>query len=129
MGGQGSLLLFIGILSMSLLKITELLNDVERLKQALNGLSQLTHNIPAKKQNPQTEVLQNQVETLQQQLAVSRDLGHEDPLQHVRSARLGYGGKIISLGGISRGVRSISPLCDISLLLNKSEANTFDRFL
>lgn len=89
MGGQGSLLLFIGILSMSLLKITELLNDVERLKQALNGLSQLTHNIPTKKQNPQTEVLQNQVETLQQQLAVSRDLGYEDPLQHVRSARLG----------------------------------------
>ncbi|KAL7980219.1 hypothetical protein Chor_001487 [Crotalus horridus] len=50
-------------------KITELLNDVERLKQALNGLSQLTHNIPTKKQNPQMEVLQNQVETLQQQLA------------------------------------------------------------
>ncbi|KAM3827834.1 uveal autoantigen with coiled-coil domains and ankyrin repeats isoform 3-T3 [Vipera latastei] len=50
-------------------KITELLNDVERLKQALNGLSQLTHNIPAKKQNPQMDVLQNQVESLQQQLA------------------------------------------------------------
>ncbi|XP_034291513.1 uveal autoantigen with coiled-coil domains and ankyrin repeats isoform X3 [Pantherophis guttatus] len=50
-------------------KITELLNDVERLKQALNGLSQLTHNIPAKRQNPQMEVLQNQVKTLQQQLA------------------------------------------------------------
>ncbi|XP_058012127.1 uveal autoantigen with coiled-coil domains and ankyrin repeats isoform X2 [Ahaetulla prasina] len=50
-------------------KITELLNDVERLKQALNGLSQLTHNIPAKRQNPQMEVLRNQVKTLQQQLA------------------------------------------------------------
>lgn len=90
------ILLVIGILSMSVLKITELLNDVERLKQALNGLSQLTHNIPAKKQNPQMDVLQNQVESLQQQLAVSRDLGHEDPLQRVRSARLRYGGEIIS---------------------------------
>ncbi|XP_042329106.1 uveal autoantigen with coiled-coil domains and ankyrin repeats isoform X2 [Sceloporus undulatus] len=52
-------------------KITELLNDVERLKQALNGLSQLTCNsgIPAKRQNQQIEVLQGQVKTLQQQLA------------------------------------------------------------
>ncbi|XP_026565228.1 uveal autoantigen with coiled-coil domains and ankyrin repeats isoform X1 [Pseudonaja textilis] len=50
-------------------KITELLNDVERLKQALHGLSQLTHNIPAQRQIPQMEVLQNQVKTLQQQLA------------------------------------------------------------
>uniref|UniRef100_A0A8C3LDB4 Uveal autoantigen with coiled-coil domains and ankyrin repeats n=1 Tax=Chrysolophus pictus TaxID=9089 RepID=A0A8C3LDB4_CHRPC len=52
-------------------KITELLNDVERLKQALNGLSQLTYTsgIPAKRQNQQVEVLQNQVKTLQQQLA------------------------------------------------------------
>jgi len=56
-----------------LLKITELLNDVERLKQALNGLSQLTYTsgIPAKRQNQQVEMLQNQVKTLQQQLAVS----------------------------------------------------------
>ncbi|NXG46400.1 UACA protein, partial [Psilopogon haemacephalus] len=52
-------------------KITELLNDVERLKQALNGLSQLTYTtgIPSKRQNQQVEVLQNQVRTLQQQLA------------------------------------------------------------
>uniref|UniRef100_A0A8C9L5R4 Uveal autoantigen with coiled-coil domains and ankyrin repeats n=1 Tax=Pavo cristatus TaxID=9049 RepID=A0A8C9L5R4_PAVCR len=52
-------------------KITELLNDVERLKQALNGLSQLTYTSggPAKRQNQQVEMLQNQVKTLQQQLA------------------------------------------------------------
>ncbi|XP_053127673.1 uveal autoantigen with coiled-coil domains and ankyrin repeats isoform X3 [Hemicordylus capensis] len=52
-------------------KITELLNDVERLKQALNGLSQLTYSsgVPAKRQSQQLEVLQNQVKTLQQQLA------------------------------------------------------------
>jgi len=55
------------------LKITELLNDVERLKQALNGLSQLTYTTgtPSKRQNQQVEMLQNQVKTLQQQLAVS----------------------------------------------------------
>lgn len=54
-------------------KITELLNDVERLKQALNGLSQLTYTtgIPLKRQNQQVEMLQNQVRSLQQQLAVS----------------------------------------------------------
>ncbi|NWR91107.1 UACA protein, partial [Furnarius figulus] len=51
-------------------KITELLNDVERLKQALNGLSQLTYTgLPSKRQNQQVEMLQNQVKTLQQQLA------------------------------------------------------------
>ncbi|XP_074900806.1 uveal autoantigen with coiled-coil domains and ankyrin repeats isoform X4 [Buteo buteo] len=52
-------------------KITELLNDVERLKQALNGLSQLTYTTgtPSKRQNQQVELLQNQVKTLQQQLA------------------------------------------------------------
>ncbi|NXK16769.1 UACA protein, partial [Arenaria interpres] len=52
-------------------KITELLNDVERLKQALNGLSQLTYTtgIPSKRQNQQVETLQNQVKSLQQQLA------------------------------------------------------------
>ncbi|KAL8197358.1 UNVERIFIED_CONTAM: hypothetical protein K2H54_021119, partial [Gekko kuhli] len=52
-------------------KITELLNDVERLKQALNGLSQLTYSsaIPAKRQAQQAEALQSQVKTLQQQLA------------------------------------------------------------
>ncbi|KAM4893034.1 uveal autoantigen with coiled-coil domains and ankyrin repeats [Sylvia borin] len=52
-------------------KITELLNDVERLKQALNGLSQLTYTtgIPSKRHNQQVELLQSQVKTLQQQLA------------------------------------------------------------
>ncbi|NXY88074.1 UACA protein, partial [Alcedo cyanopectus] len=52
-------------------KITELLNDVERLKQALNGLSQLTYTtgVPSKRQNQQVEMLQSQVKTLQQQLA------------------------------------------------------------
>ncbi|XP_025963815.2 uveal autoantigen with coiled-coil domains and ankyrin repeats [Dromaius novaehollandiae] len=52
-------------------KITELLNDVERLKQALNGLSQLTYTsgIPSKRQNQQVEMLQNQVQMLQQQLS------------------------------------------------------------
>ncbi|NXQ23871.1 UACA protein, partial [Alaudala cheleensis] len=54
-------------------KITELLNDVERLKQALNGLSQLTYTtgIPSKRHSQQVELLQSQVRTLQQQLAVS----------------------------------------------------------
>uniref|UniRef100_A0A7M4DXX7 Uveal autoantigen with coiled-coil domains and ankyrin repeats n=1 Tax=Crocodylus porosus TaxID=8502 RepID=A0A7M4DXX7_CROPO len=52
-------------------KITELLNDVERLKQALNGLSQLTYTsgVSSKRQNQQVEMLQHQVKTLQQQLA------------------------------------------------------------
>ncbi|RMB94176.1 hypothetical protein DUI87_28982 [Hirundo rustica rustica] len=52
-------------------KITELLNDVERLKQALNGLSQLTYTtgIPSKRHNQQVELLQSQVKALQQQLA------------------------------------------------------------
>ncbi|XP_069480310.1 uveal autoantigen with coiled-coil domains and ankyrin repeats isoform X2 [Ambystoma mexicanum] len=52
-------------------KITELLNDVERLKQALSGLSQLTYTtgVPTKRQNQQVDALQSQVNTLQQQLA------------------------------------------------------------
>ncbi|XP_069766274.1 uveal autoantigen with coiled-coil domains and ankyrin repeats-like isoform X3 [Narcine bancroftii] len=51
-------------------KITELLNDVERLKQALNGLSQLSYsaNNP-KRPSQQMEVLQNQIKNLEQQLA------------------------------------------------------------
>lgn len=55
------------------LQITELLKDVERLKQALNGLSQLTYTagIPSKRHSQQVELLQSQVRTLQQQLAVS----------------------------------------------------------
>ncbi|XP_031704250.1 uveal autoantigen with coiled-coil domains and ankyrin repeats [Anarrhichthys ocellatus] len=52
-------------------KITELLTDVERLKQALNGLSQLayTSNAPNKRQTQHIETLHTQIKTLQQQLA------------------------------------------------------------
>ncbi|XP_072320932.1 uveal autoantigen with coiled-coil domains and ankyrin repeats protein [Eucyclogobius newberryi] len=48
-------------------KITELLIDVERLKQALNGLSQLAYTSSAPKR--QTDSLQAQIKSLQQQLA------------------------------------------------------------
>ncbi|NWW77732.1 UACA protein, partial [Climacteris rufus] len=60
-------------------KITELLNDVERLKQALNGLSQLTYTtgIPSKRHQQQVELLQSQVKTLQQQLADAKRQHHE----------------------------------------------------
>ncbi|XP_061671394.1 uveal autoantigen with coiled-coil domains and ankyrin repeats isoform X6 [Syngnathoides biaculeatus] len=52
-------------------KITELLTDVERLKQALNGLSQLayTSNAPSKRQTQHIDTLQTQIKNLQQQLA------------------------------------------------------------
>ncbi|TKS69575.1 Uveal autoantigen with coiled-coil domains and ankyrin repeats [Collichthys lucidus] len=52
-------------------KITELLTDVERLKQALNGLSQLayTSNAPNKRQTQHIDTLQTQIKDLQQQLA------------------------------------------------------------
>ncbi|XP_062280950.1 uveal autoantigen with coiled-coil domains and ankyrin repeats protein [Scomber scombrus] len=52
-------------------KITELLTDVERLKQALNGLSQLayTSNAPHKRQTLHIDTLQAQIKSLQQQLA------------------------------------------------------------
>lgn len=52
-------------------KITELLTDVERLKQALNGLSQLayTSNAPNKRQMAHIDTLQAQIRSLQQQLA------------------------------------------------------------
>ncbi|XP_017275115.1 uveal autoantigen with coiled-coil domains and ankyrin repeats protein isoform X2 [Kryptolebias marmoratus] len=52
-------------------KITELLTDVERLKQALNGLSQLayTSNAPNKRHAQQIDALQAQIKSLQQQLA------------------------------------------------------------
>ncbi|XP_023270392.1 uveal autoantigen with coiled-coil domains and ankyrin repeats isoform X3 [Seriola lalandi dorsalis] len=52
-------------------KITELLTDVERLKQALNGLSQLayTSNAPNKRQTQHIDTLQAQIKNLQQQLA------------------------------------------------------------
>lgn len=54
-------------------QITELLTDVERLKQALNGLSQLayTSNAPNKRQTQHIDTLQAQIKNLQQQLAVS----------------------------------------------------------
>uniref|UniRef100_A0A672JWR4 Uveal autoantigen with coiled-coil domains and ankyrin repeats n=1 Tax=Sinocyclocheilus grahami TaxID=75366 RepID=A0A672JWR4_SINGR len=54
-------------------RITELLADVERLKQALNGLSQLAYagNTPNKRQTQHIDTLQAQVKSLQQQLAVS----------------------------------------------------------
>ncbi|XP_016156377.1 PREDICTED: uveal autoantigen with coiled-coil domains and ankyrin repeats isoform X2 [Ficedula albicollis] len=60
-------------------KITELLNDVERLKQALNGLSQLTYTtgIPSKRHSQQVELLQSQVKTLQQQLADAKQQHQE----------------------------------------------------
>ncbi|XP_057699083.1 uveal autoantigen with coiled-coil domains and ankyrin repeats isoform X2 [Corythoichthys intestinalis] len=52
-------------------KITELLTDVERLKQALNGLSQLayTSSTPNKRQTQHVDTLQAQIKNLQQQLA------------------------------------------------------------
>ncbi|KAG7283796.1 hypothetical protein CRUP_034420 [Coryphaenoides rupestris] len=57
-------------------KITELLSDVERLKQAVNGLSQLAYagSAPNKRHTTQhMDTLQGQVRGLQQQLA-----GHMD---------------------------------------------------
>ncbi|XP_034535868.1 uveal autoantigen with coiled-coil domains and ankyrin repeats protein isoform X2 [Notolabrus celidotus] len=52
-------------------KITELLTEVERLKQALNGLSQLayTSSAPNRRQTQQMDTLQAQIKNLQQQLA------------------------------------------------------------
>ncbi|XP_067411570.1 uveal autoantigen with coiled-coil domains and ankyrin repeats isoform X2 [Emydura macquarii macquarii] len=76
-------------------KITELLNDVERLKQALNGLSQLTYTcgVPSKRQNQQVEMLQQQVKTLQQQLA-DADRQHQEVISiyrtHLLSAVQGH---------------------------------------
>ncbi|CAN9506589.1 unnamed protein product [Ophioblennius macclurei] len=49
-------------------KISELLVDVERLKQALNGLSQLAYSSSAPKRH-NVETLQAQIKSLQQQLA------------------------------------------------------------
>ncbi|XP_069079047.1 uveal autoantigen with coiled-coil domains and ankyrin repeats isoform X1 [Pleurodeles waltl] len=67
-------------------KITELLNDVERLKQALSGLSQLTYTtgVPTKRQNQQVDVLQSQVNTLQQQLAEA-DRRHQEVISVYRT--------------------------------------------
>lgn len=60
-------------MSTCVFQITELLTDVERLKQALNGLSQLayTSNAPNKRHTQQIDTLQTQIKSLQQQLAVS----------------------------------------------------------
>lgn len=54
-------------------KITELQRDVERLKQELNDLSQLTYTSGSlsKPQSQLVDTLQHQVKNLQQQLAVS----------------------------------------------------------
>lgn len=61
-----------------LFQITELLTDVERLKQALSGLSQLayTSNTPSKRQTQHTDAMQAQIKSLQQQLAVSTHALH-----------------------------------------------------
>ncbi|KAK2506044.1 hypothetical protein MC885_001743 [Smutsia gigantea] len=76
-------------------KITELLNDVERLKQALNGLSQLTQTSgsPSKRQSRLMDTLQHQVKALQQQLA-DADRQHQEVIAiyrtHLLSAAQGH---------------------------------------
>ncbi|KAM5337952.1 uveal autoantigen with coiled-coil domains and ankyrin repeats isoform 2-T2 [Glossophaga mutica] len=76
-------------------KITELLNDVERLKQALNGLSQLTYTSgsPSKRQSQLIDTLQHQVRSLQQQLA-DADRQHQEVIAiyrtHLLSAAQGH---------------------------------------
>ncbi|XP_048224747.1 uveal autoantigen with coiled-coil domains and ankyrin repeats isoform X1 [Perognathus longimembris pacificus] len=76
-------------------KITELLNDVERLKQALNGLSQLTYTSgsPSKRQSQLVDALQHQVKALQQQLA-DADRQHQEVIAiyrtHLLSAAQGH---------------------------------------
>ncbi|XP_019517921.1 PREDICTED: uveal autoantigen with coiled-coil domains and ankyrin repeats isoform X4 [Hipposideros armiger] len=76
-------------------KITELLNDVERLKQALNGLSQLTYTSgsPSKRQSQLIDTLQQQVRSLQQQLA-DADRQHQEVIAiyrtHLLSAAQGH---------------------------------------
>lgn len=76
-------------------KITELLNDVERLKQALNGLSQLTYTSgsPSKRQSQLVDTLQHQVKSLQQQLA-DADRQHQEVIAiyrtHLLSAAQGH---------------------------------------
>ncbi|ELV14182.1 Uveal autoantigen with coiled-coil domains and ankyrin repeats [Tupaia chinensis] len=76
-------------------KITELLNDVERLKQALNGLSQLTYTSgnPTKRQSQLVDALQHQVKALQRQLA-DADRQHQEVIAvyrtHLLSAAQGH---------------------------------------
>ncbi|KAM9714902.1 uveal autoantigen with coiled-coil domains and ankyrin repeats isoform 3-T3 [Dama dama] len=67
-------------------KITELLSDVERLKQALNGLSQLTYGSgsPSKRQSQLIDGLQQQVRSLQQQLA-DADRQHQEVIAIYRT--------------------------------------------
>ncbi|XP_056463211.1 uveal autoantigen with coiled-coil domains and ankyrin repeats protein [Gadus chalcogrammus] len=52
-------------------KIAELMTDVEQLKQAVNGLSQLAYagSAPNKRQTQHIDTLQGQLKSLQQQLA------------------------------------------------------------
>ncbi|XP_045666765.1 uveal autoantigen with coiled-coil domains and ankyrin repeats isoform X4 [Ursus americanus] len=76
-------------------KITELLNDVERLKQALSGLSQLTvpSGGPSRRQSPLIDSLQQQVKSLQRQLA-DADRQHQEVIAiyrtHLLSAAQGH---------------------------------------
>ncbi|XP_057398890.1 uveal autoantigen with coiled-coil domains and ankyrin repeats isoform X1 [Balaenoptera acutorostrata] len=76
-------------------KITELLSDVERLKQALSGLSQLTctSGSPSKRQSQLIGSLQHQVKSLQQQL-VDADRQHQEVIAiyrtHLLSAAQGH---------------------------------------
>ncbi|XP_059495246.1 uveal autoantigen with coiled-coil domains and ankyrin repeats-like [Stegostoma tigrinum] len=66
-------------------KITELLNDVERLKQALNGLSQLSYSATnPKRPSQQMEALQTQIKDLQQQLA-DADRQHREVISIYRT--------------------------------------------
>nr|XP_033776174.1 uveal autoantigen with coiled-coil domains and ankyrin repeats isoform X2 [Geotrypetes seraphini] len=77
-------------------KITDLLNDVERLKQALNSLSQLPYSRTGPRstqENQQTDVMQSQVTALQQKLADS-DRQHQEVISvyraHLLSAVQGH---------------------------------------
>ncbi|XP_054588275.2 uveal autoantigen with coiled-coil domains and ankyrin repeats protein isoform X2 [Nothobranchius furzeri] len=75
-------------------KITELLTDVERLKQALNGLSQLAYTSNTNKRHlQQIDALQAQIKSLQQQLA-DAERQHRDVVSiyrtHLLSAAQGH---------------------------------------
>ncbi|TNN68989.1 Uveal autoantigen with coiled-coil domains and ankyrin repeats [Liparis tanakae] len=76
-------------------KITELLTDVERLKQALNGLSQLayTSSAPNKRQTLLIDTLHGQIKSLQQQLD-DAERQHRDVVSiyrtHLLSAAQGH---------------------------------------
>ncbi|XP_051012558.1 uveal autoantigen with coiled-coil domains and ankyrin repeats [Acomys russatus] len=76
-------------------KISELLNNVERLKQALSGLSQLPYvsGSPSKQRSQLVDTLQHQVKDLQQQLA-DADRQHQEVIavyrRHLLSAAQGH---------------------------------------